>query len=292
MRVLTIEITPALGGKSVREILRGSLKVSAGAVTRAKKRERGILLNGEPVFTTARVREGDRLSIEIAEKETAAHFAPAHLPLDVLFEDQDLLILNKPAGMAVYASKEGGREAALANAAAGYLGADAVIHFVSRLDRGTSGIIVLAKNAYAHEALRKAQHTGDFAREYLAIARGSFAEKQGRIELPIARGEGLRRVVSESGKPALTQYEVLSEKNGLSLVRLKPLSGRTHQLRVHLSAIGHPFLGDWLYGQESPQIARPALHSARLSMRHPVSGEQLSIECPLPEDMKRFFPEE
>ena len=292
MRVLSIRITPELSGKSVREILRSCLKVSSGAISRAKKRERGILRNGEPVFTNVHVSEGDLISIEIAEKENAARFAPADLPLAVLYEDEDLLILDKPAGMAVYAAKAGGKEAALANAAAGYLGEGAVIHFVSRLDRGTSGIIVLAKNAYAHEALRKAQHTGDFQREYLAIATGRLPKQKGEIRLPIARGEGLRRIVSGNGKPAETLYEVEARRGELTLVRLRPLTGRTHQLRVHLSAIGHPLLGDWLYGRETPLIARPALHSASLTLSHPVTGERISIDCPLPEDMKRFFPEE
>lgn len=291
MRILSIQITSEMSGRSVREILRARMKVSAGAVSRAKRREGGIRINGDPVFTNVSVKEGDTLTIEIAERENAARFSPADIPLDILFEDEDLLILNKPAGMTVYAGTSG-QGGALANAAAGYLGENAVIHFVSRLDRGTSGIIVIAKNAYIHEALRKQQHTGDFHREYLAIATGVFTEKSGMIDLPIERGEGIRRIISENGKAALTKYEVLNERDGISLVRLLPLTGRTHQLRVHLSSVGHPLLGDWLYGEETPKIARPALHSARLTLRHPVTGEQLRIECPLPEDMKQFFPEE
>lgn len=289
MKKLSLKITKDMENLTVGTVLRNRMDISRTVVVRAKKSDTGIVLNGERVFTTHKVKEGDILEIELHEKENSASFEAIYHPLDILFEDEDLLIINKEAFMSVYAAKEGQEECTLVNAVTYYLGENSSMHLVSRLDRGTSGIIVLTKSGYAHDILRKQLHTGDFEREYLAVIVGKPSENSGEIELPIARGNGIKRIISEEGVYAKTLYNVISSNDKYSLVHLIPKTGRTHQLRVHMSAIGYPLAGDWLYGEEIDEISRFALHSAVLRMKHPLKNENIEIYCPMPEDMKKLI---
>ena len=170
-----------------------------------------------------------------------------------------------------------------------YLGPSAAIHPVNRLDRGTTGLMVVAKSGYIHDQLRRRLHSGDFFRSYLAICVGAPEPPQGTIALPIGRapGSAIRRQIDSAGQSARTDYRLLRVRSGLSLVALMPWTGRTHQIRVHMAAIGCPLAGDWLYGTEDRGlIPRPALHAVRLAFTHPVTGEHLSFTAPLPGDMK------
>lgn len=170
-----------------------------------------------------------------------------------------------------------------------YLGPSAAIHPVNRLDRGTTGLMVVAKSGYIHDQLRRRLHSGDFFRSYLAICVGAPEPPQGTIALPIGRapGSAIRRQIDPAGQSARTDYRLLRVRSGLSLVALMPWTGRTHQIRVHMAAIGCPLAGDWLYGTEDcGLIPRPALHAVRLALTHPVTGEHLSFTAPLPGDMK------
>ena len=163
---------------------------------------------------------------------------------------------------------------------------------MNRLDRGTTGVMCAAKTGYMHERLRRLLHTPGLRREYLAISVGVPEPASGVIDLPIGRrGEEKRFCTRPDGAPSLTRYETLAAADGLALLRLVPETGRTHQIRVHLAAIGCPLLGDRLYGRASEELARPALHSAALTLSHPLTGELVSVRAPLPEDMRGVLAE-
>lgn len=283
-RRLDMEIPAELDGRKIRSVLQARLGLSAGLVTRLKHREGAVLLNGRPAKTLDSVHTGDRLSVEVGDTGGSA-FAPSDTRLAVLWEDEDILIIDKPADMAVHGRSDKG-EATVGSAVAAYLGTAAPFHPVNRLDRGTTGVMCAAKTGYMHERLRRLLHTEALRREYLAITVGVPEPRSGVIDLPIGRrGEEKRFCVREDGAKSVTNYEVLAEADGLALLKLVPETGRTHQIRVHLSHIGCPILGDRLYGRMSAEIARPALHSARLTLIHPLTGRAVTAEAPLPQDM-------
>ena len=175
-----------------------------------------------------------------------------------------------------------------------YLGSD-TFHPVNRLDRGVTGVMVVAKSGYIHQRCMTILHTDDFRREYRGICDGVPQPPAGTIALPISRQPGslLKRSIDPDGLPSQTEYETLSVSHGRALLRLRPLTGRTHQLRLHMAAMGHPLTGDWLYGAEDKTlIARPALHSYELWLRHPLTKEPLHITAPIPEDMLSLIKEE
>lgn len=290
MRTLTLKIDESLSGQTVQRLLSDRLCLSNSLIRRLKLRETGILLNGVRAFTTARVQPGDVLTAEIGDAGKAG-VRPMAMPLSIVYEDEDLLVIDKPAGIAVHPSRDP-EEITLENALAAYLKAGEIAHPVSRLDRGTTGLMTIAKNGYMHEALRRLLHTDAFFREYRGICAGAPSPANGTIELPIGFAEGSRyqRAVTSGGAPSKTGYETLERRDGVSLLRLVPYTGRTHQLRVHLAAIGHPLVGDWLYGVEQPdRIARPALHSFRLSLTHPLTKKRLCLTAPLPPDMQKLL---
>ena len=287
-----------MAGRPVESVLRKGLRLSGGLISRLKRRPEGILVNGEKAYTTRVLAAGDVLSAEVGDPPDTPKAAPADLPLTVLWEDRDLLVLNKPAGITVHADSRRPDEVTLDNALSAYLPEGAFAHPVSRLDRGTTGIITYAKSGYAHEMLRRMLHTPDFLREYRGIAMGAPEPPAGTVTFPIgfAPGSRYQRAAQLPGQsvdravPACTESETLSVINGYALLRLIPRTGRTHQLRVHMAAIGHPLAGDWLYGGEpSPAIMRPALHSHSLRLVHPWTGERIVLTAPLPEDMERLL---
>jgi 23S rRNA pseudouridine1911/1915/1917 synthase len=287
-----LRITARESGRTIRSLLKGELHFSSHAISRLSRAETGILLNGSRAFTNAVVQEGDLLSVETGDlRPVRTPIRPGNWPLPVLWEDGHLLIVDKPAGMTVHASNFLPDTPTVAGALAYTRGPDFLFHPVSRLDKGTTGVMAIAKSGYIHNLLRKALHTNDYHREYRAICLGCPEPEAGRIDLPIGRDPNstVARMVRPDGAPAVTHYQVLESRGGFSLLRLIPETGRTHQLRVHMAALGHPLAGDWLYGQEDPAlIARPALHSYRLCLTHPVTGEELKFTAPLPEDMRKI----
>lgn len=289
-RTIEYAVPPEGEGRRVRSVLQGQLGLSAGLVTRLKHRPDSVRINGVPARTIDTVHAGDVLAVDVGDAGPGA-FAPCGPRPDVVWEDDDILIINKPAGMAVHGRSERG-EPTVGSMVSAYLGTNAPFHPVNRLDRGTTGLMCAAKNGYMHDRLRRLLHTDGFRREYLAICAGVPPEREGVIDAPIARfGEEKRFCVDPDGAPSLTRYELLLAWNGLSLVRARPETGRTHQIRVHMASIGCPLLGDRLYGRLSRDIARPALHSAGLRLVRPLTGEVVDVSAPLPEDMRALLPE-
>ena len=235
-------------------------------------------------------REGELLSVRLSDPERRSGIVPAPGPLDIVYEDPDLLVLNKAPGVAVHPGP-GHYDDTIGNFLLYYYGSrgeEGDFHPVHRLDRGTSGLMVVARHPHAQEVLKGQLHTADFRRTYLAVCEGTPEPAAGTVDAPLGPREGslVEQCVRPDGKPARTRYETVRCAGACSLLRLELETGRTHQIRVHLAWLGYPLAGDFLYGRECPEtIRRPALHSAELSFRHPVTGARLSFSQPLPEDM-------
>ena len=292
MRILSYTATEADCGKKVRQLLRGELRLSYSLLKSLKWRNGAILLNGHPCTVAAIVHPGDVLTVNIADVEAlSAHIVPVAYPLDILYEDDDLLILNKPAHIAVHSASLTTETVTIAGAVAHYLGGGA-FHPVNRLDKGVTGIMVVAKNGHTHDLCMRQLHTDAFRREYLAVCQGVPTPARGTIDLPIGReaSSAIKRRIDPHGLESHTVYETVAVSGNCALLRLRPLTGRTHQLRLHCAAIGHPLVGDWLYGTEDKtQIDRPALHSHELWLTHPITGKALHLTAPLPIDMKNLL---
>lgn len=293
MRVLTHIIAPEEAGRTVRSLLKATLHFSSHAVSRLTRAENGILVNGRRARTTQVLQAGDVLAVEAGDhRPPKAEAVPGNWPLPVVWEDEDLLVVDKPAGMTAHVSNFLPDTPTVAGALAFQRGGNFIFHPVSRLDKGTTGLMAVAKSGYVHDLLRRRLHTDAFFREYQAICAGCPPSPAGTVDLPIGRDEtsAIARKVRPDGAPARTHYQVLASGGGLSLLSLRPETGRTHQLRVHMAALGCPLAGDWLYGTEAPDlIARPALHSRTLRMTHPVTGEPLVFAAPLPRDMQEII---
>ena len=294
MRVLTHTVIEAEAGQPVKQLLHGLWGISGSFLSRLKFQQ-AITVNGAPVTVRFVPRPGDVLAADVSDLPGEhPHIRPVDFPLDILYEDEDLLLINKPAGIAVHPAALTEETATIAGAAAHYLHSSC-FHAVNRLDRGTTGVMAVAKTGFIHARCMAMLHTDDFRREYRAVCEGIPSPAEGDIDLPIGRAESslLKRQADPLGQPAHTHYEVLAASQGRALLRLTPTTGRTHQLRVHMAAIGHPLTGDWLYGTEDKSlIARPALHSYHLRMTHPLTGAVIDVTAPLPEDIQRLLKEE
>ena len=293
MRILTHTVSPEEEGRMVKGILRGSLQLSYTLLKSLKWRENAILLNGQSVHVNAIVHAGDVVSVALSERTPREDlYCENTAAPDIVYEDEDLLVLNKPAGVAMHPKADDAAAPSLAAMLTGYLGEGSVPHFVSRLDKGTSGLLIAAKSGYIHDRLRRALHSSELRREYRAVAVGQVTPPRGVIDAPIGRADGsiIRRCVREDGLVSRTEYEVLQTTERFTLLRLRPETGRTHQLRVHMAYLGHPLAGDWLYGTEDKNlIARPALHSYELWFTQPITGQELHFTAPIPQDMQRLL---
>lgn len=245
--------------------------------------------NDEIIDTRLTCKSSDIITINLDYEENSDNIVPTNIPLNIVFEDDSFLIINKPAGIAVHPSMFH-FDNTLSNGVKYYfekIGLKKKIRPVNRLDFYTSGLIIFAKNEYIQECLISQMKENIFKKEYICIVNGILKEKNGTINLPIARKENsiIERCVSENGQTAITHYEVLKEFDNYSLLKCKIDTGRTHQIRVHMSSIGHPILGDTLYGISSSLINRQALHCYKISFVHPITKEILTFECELPNDM-------
>lgn len=293
-RRLELTVTADQAGEKIDTLLRRELRLSGTVIRRVKWLDDGILLDGMRVTTACRPAAGQVLSVRVADPDGQGDMVPTPGPLDIVYEDGDLLVLNKAPGVTVHPGP-GHYADTLCNFIAYYYreqGITADVHPVQRLDRGTSGLMVVAKHPHAQERLKGQLHTAEFRRTYLAVCLGSPPAEAGEVDAPIGMAEGsiLARAVRPDGLPAKTRYQVLKRQGNLTLVRLELVTGRTHQVRVHMAYLGCPLAGDFLYGVEDPDlIGRPALHSWRLEVRQPVTGERLTFQAALPEDMARLM---
>lgn len=277
---------------NVLHVLKEQFLLSDRLITKLKKANK-IYLNSLPTYTKKSVTVGDTVSVLIDFEEDNSNIVASNIPLNIIYEDDYLLVLNKPANIAIHPSILH-FDNSLSNGVKFYfdkLGLKKKIRIVNRLDRNTSGIVILAKNEYIQECLIKQMKTNEFKKEYLAIAKGILESKSGTLNFPIARKEGsiIERTVSSDGDSAITHYDVVKKFNNLSLVHIVLETGRTHQIRVHFSHIGHPILGDTLYGSPSELINRQALHSYKLTFIHPVTKKELILESSLPNDIKNII---
>ncbi len=277
---------------NVLHVLKEQFLLSDRLITKLKKANK-IYLNDLQTYTKKSVTVGDTVSVLIDFEEDNSNIVASNIPLNIIYEDDYLLVINKPANIAIHPSILH-FDNSLSNGVKFYfdkLGLKKKIRIVNRLDRNTSGIVVFAKNEYIQECLIKQMKTKELKKEYLAIAKGILESKSGTLNFPIARKEGsiIERTVSSDGDSAITHYDVVKEFNNLSLVHIVLETGRTHQIRVHFSYIGHPILGDTLYGSPPKLINRQALHSYKLTFIHPVTKKVVSLEAPLPNDIKNII---
>ena len=274
-------VTAEEEGRRVRDILRRSMGVSYSAMKSAKWNNR-LRLNGEPVFTDARVRAGDTVRIDWAEDEPVYRLREYRLDLDIPYIDDEMMAVDKPAPLASQSSRNHPDDS-LENAVYTYFGcpADFVYRPVNRLDKGTSGLMLIARTPHAQHRLQRELHTPDFRRRYLALTDGVPEKEKGAIDLPIGKAPGatVKRIITPDGKESRTRYRVIRTDGERALVLLELETGRTHQIRVHMAAIGCPVTGDFLYGTERPDAfpGRFALHSAMVEVKHPISGETIRL---------------
>ncbi|WP_236932701.1 RluA family pseudouridine synthase [Geosporobacter ferrireducens] len=284
---LVFEIDREHEGMELKEILYDQMRLSSRLV-RKLKRTKNILVNGNKIAFHARLRKGDR--VEVIMEEESNQFEPQNIPIDVVYEDMDLLILNKQPGLVVHPTK-GHPIGTLANAIVYYMqerGESFKIRFVNRLDRDTSGLIIIAKNPYIQQELSKQMIDNQVEKRYLAVIKGCLETEKGTVDAPIGRPypEDITRKVYAGGQPSITHYEAVEQLKDATVVRLLLETGRTHQIRVHMSYIGHPILGDELYGGKADiLIERQALHAEILRFLHPRTGEPMEVKASIPADI-------
>ena len=293
---MQIEIPKEYDGSLLRQFLRAELRLSSKVIKHLKFLDGGILVNGEHATVRRVLAEGDRL--ELALEDTAsAPIAPVELPIEILYEDSELVIPSKPANMPTHPSHDH-YDDTVANALAfryAQEGIPFVFRPINRLDRNTSGLLLVARNRPSAGRLTAAMQRGEIHKSYLAILDGEMTQTGGVIDAPLHRTAEsiiLREVCSADtpdADAARTEYTVLATGNGHTLVKAHPITGRTHQLRVHFAHLGHPITGDDLYGVPSPYIARHALHARELSFPHPTDGRRVTVTAPLAEDFARVL---
>ena len=249
-----------------------------------------IYVNNNICDTRDKISIGDTITVDLSLDEDNSNIVSTPMNLDIIYEDEWLLVLHKPAGIAIHPSMLH-FDTSLSNGVKYYfnsIGLKKKIRPVNRLDLNTSGLVVFAKCEYIQECLSKQMENKTFKKEYLCIVSGKFKDKVGTLNLPIARKKNsiIERCVNNNGQKSITHYEVLQEFDNYSLVKCILETGRTHQIRVHMSYIGHPLLGDTLYGKSSPLIDRQALHCSKLEFIHPISKQNMIFTCELEEDLK------
>ena len=277
------------------DFLRLTLGLTKKQIRQLKFADPGILVNGRKEFVTFRLSPGDVVEVNAEAKPDAKPLALNPAPVEILYEDEDLIALNKPAGVPCH---PGGvhQTDTLANMLLHYFhekGEPLVARPAGRLDKETSGVLLFSKNQAAAGRMVKQRERKQLKKEYLELAEGFMETDEGEIRIPLRRdpGNACRVIPSPEGKPAVTFYRVLEKGADCSLLRVRIETGRMHQIRVHMAASGHPLLGDSLYGGRTDRIARAALHAVRMECRQPFTGVPLLFEAPLPEDMRTAFAE-
>ncbi len=288
MREISHVVTKDEDGRAVRSIVMRVMGVSRGMYA-SLKFDDAVRLNGGRALADQFVRVGDTLTVTYSDAPQTV-VKPYALPLSIVYRDEDLFVVDKPAPLPSIRSAHQ-NEQTLENALFAHLGepGDFVYRPINRLDKGTSGLMLVARNAYIQNLMQNMLHTDQFERRYLAVIEGAPEAMKGTIDLPIAvetPGKA-RRVVREDGKRSVTHYYVIEEGSGRALVSLLLETGRTHQIRVHLAALGCPVVGDYLYGKEEASLhGRFALHAASITFYHPIKKETITLESPLPNELQ------
>lgn len=294
--LIKIFVSSNLNGLMIKEILFDHYRFSRKSLSTIKNYN-GIYLNGEAVYVSVRVKEGDLLQIFVPE-ETSTDILPQPIPIDIQYEDQDIVIINKPVGIVVHPT----RSHYLGTIANGLMyywqsqGKQFRFRPVHRLDKDTSGLFIVAKNQYAHHKLAVQIQDNSLKRIYHAIVHGKVAKQSGVINVPILKdpNHAVKRIIPledhPEAKTAITYYKIVEELSNYTLIELQLATGRTHQIRVHMSWLQHPLVGDDLYGGELVEgMDRQALHALKLEFYHPITNELLSFKAPIPTDMTNFL---
>lgn len=287
MKIFTWIASRDQKGRKLGQILRTQYGLSRRQLIRLKKQPGSVTVNGQPVFLGTSLLPGDSVWIEM--EEHLEPVPPEPIPLEIIYEDQDLLVVNKPAGLVSHPTK-GYPGGTLANALTYYWQQKDEEHparLVTRLDRETSGLVLVAKTAWCHHRLSETE----IHKEYTALTRGIPNPTEGEINLPIGRlaANPSKRGINPQGRPALTRYKTTAVGDNLALVHLEPVTGRTHQLRIHMAHIGCPLLDDFMYGTEEGLVGRTALHASRLEICHPQTGAIMHFDAPLPKDFPKII---
>lgn len=278
--------------KTVKQVLKEEFLMSDRLIVKLKNSKQ-IYLNNRTTFVNKKLEIGDNICADLDFEETCDNIVPTQMDLDILYEDDGLLIVNKPPFMPVHPSMDH-FEDSLSNGIKYYfdsIGLKRKIRPVNRLDKNTSGIVIFAKNEYIQECLIKQMKSDSFKKDYLALVNGIIDKEIQVIYAPIARKENsiIERCVSQDGDRAITEVQLLQTFNNYSLVKCNLKTGRTHQIRVHMSYIGHPILGDDLYGKRSELINRQALHAYMISFIHPITKKSFKIDTKIPEDIYKLI---
>ncbi len=290
---LTHRVRREEAGKMVRQVLRNRFRFSRRMFRRLKE-ARAVEVNGDTVFITSRVYEGDRIRVRLPGDEGAG-VEPQPVPVHLVYEDEDIAVIDKQPGVVVHPTKHD-PDHTLANGLAHHWQERGEFHLirpVTRLDRDTSGLLVFAKHPHAHARLSAQMQQKRYRRDYVAVVHGRLHSGQGSVDQPIARSRTHPRLrtVSPEGAKALTHYRVLERFPQATLIRLRLETGRTHQIRVHMAHLGHPLLGDTMYGGKGDRIGRQALHALHLSLYHPRDGHPHSWTASLAADLKQLLEE-
>ena len=294
---MEIRIDKKTAGLSIKEYF-VTLHLSSRLITKLKNRARGITVNGEKKTVRYLLHEGDLLKLEIEDQASSKTIKPSFAPLNVLFEDEHYIAVEKEPYLPIHPSRNHVDDTLASRVMAYFEGQNFVFRVLTRLDRDTSGAVIIAKNPIAAAEFSRLLTKREVKKEYLAICEGIFDEKRGEIDFNIRRPSpfNIMREAIEKCEPqgentpfgtdALSVYRVLKENGGHSLVSFSPVTGRTHQLRVHALKFGHPIIGDTLYNKESDLISRQALHAERLTFIHPFTKKEVTVICPIPADIK------
>lgn len=288
--LLSWQVTEAEDQMILRDFLRNKIGLSRGMVKVLKFDGGQILVNQEQVTVRKVLAQGDRVKVIFPPEVRSPSLRPIAMPLEIVYEDEFLLIINKPAKIAVIPSMSD-QSPTIANGLISYYDQHKLnytVHIVTRLDRDTSGLMLVAKQDYCHSLF----HQKPIERHYQALVQGNLANDEGTINAPIGRKPGsiIERMVREDGKHAITHYQIVKQFEDSSLVNIQLETGRTHQIRVHFAHLGHPLIGDLLYGGPTDQVFdRQALHCTYLAFTHPITSEALQFESTWPDDQLTKF---